>query len=236
VTAVKTKIELVNGAFAELRISGLTSATDAEDIELGLAALEDVMHDVNLSLPFNFEELPDPNTESGLPEFATLAIKLKLAERLAPSYNKSSAIPGLPSAWSRLITRLSQPKYLQPSALMPLGRGNRPYFCSNNYMPAPVNLPSGTIELNINDAAMLPPIDFGDYLQPGEVISSVTDTAEAGVTVLSDAITGDSYNIEVQAGTATGLTRIKLDMVGDMGSKRTRYIYLNIVDGTSANG
>jgi len=232
---VKTKIELVNGAFAELRISGLTSATDAEDIELGLSALEDVMHDVNLSLPFNFEELPDPNTESGLPEFAALAIKLKLAERLAPSYNKSSAIPGLPSAWSRLITRISQPQYLQPSALMPLGRGNRPYFSSNNYMPSPVNLPSGTIELNINDAGMFL-VEFGDYLQPGEVISSVTDTAEAGITVLSDAITGDSYNIEVQAGTSTGLTRIKLAMVGDMGSKRTRYMYFNIVDGTSANG
>ena len=231
---MKTKIELVNGAFAELRISGLTSAVDAEDIELGLSALEDVMHDVNLSLPFNFEELPDPNTESGLPEFATLAIKLKLAERLAPSYNKSSAIPGLPSAWSRLITRISQPQYLQPSALMPLGRGNRQYFCSNNYMPAPVNLPAGTIELNINDAGMFL-VEFGDYLQSGEVISSIVDTAEIGITVLSDSIIGDSYSIEVQAGSSTGLTRIKLVMTGNMGSKRTRYMYFNIVDGTSVN-
>lgn len=232
---MKTKIDLVNGAFAELRISGLTSATDSEDIELGLSALEDVMHDVNLSLPFNFEELPDPNTESGLPEFATLAIKLKLAERLAPSYNKSSAIPGLPSAWSRLITRISQPQYLQPSALMPLGRGNRPYFCSDNYMPSPVNLPSGTIELNIDDAGMFL-VEFGDYLQPGEAISSIVATAEAGITVLSDSITGDSYSLEVQAGSTTGLTRIKLVMTGDLGSARTRYMYFNIVDGTAANG
>lgn len=232
---MKTKIELVNGAFAELRISGLTSATDSEDIELGLSALEDVMHNVNLSLPFNFEELPDPNTESGLPEFATLAIKLKLAERIAPSYNKSSGIPGLASAWSRLITRLSQPKYLQPSNLMPLGRGNRPFITNNNYMPTPVNLPPGTIELNINDAGMFL-VEFGDYLQSGEVISSIVDTAEAGITVLSDSITGDSYSIEVQAGSSTGLTRIKLVMTGDMGSKRTRYMYFNIVDGTSANG
>lgn len=233
---MKTKIELVNGAFAELRISGLTSATDAEDIELGLSALEDVMHDVNLSLPYNFEELPDPNTESGLPEFATLAIKLKLAERLAPSYNKSSAIPGMPSAWSRLITRISQPRYLQPSNLMPLGRGNYGKFDQTNYMPTPVLLPSGTFELNVNDAAILPPIEFGDYLQPGEVISSIVDTAEAGITVLSDSITGDSYSLEVQAGSSTGLTRIKLVMTGDMGSKRTRYVYFNIVDGLSANG
>jgi hypothetical protein len=232
---VKTKIELVNGAFAELRISGLTSAVDPEDIELGLSALEEVMHDVNLPLPFNYEDFPDPNTETGLPEFATVAVKLKLAERLAPSYNKSTAIPGLPAAWSRLITRISQPQYLQPSALMPLGRGNRPYFSSNNYMPTPVNLPAGTIALNVGDAGMFL-VEFGDYLQQGEVISSVTDTAEAGITVLSDAIAGTTYNIEVQAGSSTGLTRIKLAMVGDLGSKRTRYMYFNIVDGTTANG
>lgn len=232
---MKTKIELVNGAFAELRISGLTSATDAEDIELGLGALEDVMHDANLPLPYNFEDLPDPNTESGLPEYSTLAIKLKLAERIAPSYNKPSMIPGLSSAWSRLITRLSQPKYLQPSNLMPLGRGNRPFVTNNNYMPTPVILPAGTIELNINDAGMYQ-VEFGDYLQPGEVISSIVDTAEASITVISDAIAGKTYNIEVSAGSTTGLTRIKLVMTGDMGSARTRYMYFNIVDGLSANG
>lgn len=232
---MKTKIELVNGAFAELRISGLTSATDAEDIELGLSALERIMHSAKLPLPYNFEDIPDPNTESGLPEHAVLAIELKLAQRLAPSYNKPSNIPGLSYEWSQLISRLNQPRYLQPSNLMPLGRGNYGQFDQTNYMPTPVLL-AGTFELNINDAAMLPPIEFGDYLQHGEVISSIVDTAEAGITVLSDSITGDSYSLEVQAGSTTGLTRIKLVMTGDMGSKRTRYVYFNIVDGTSANG
>jgi hypothetical protein len=112
---VKTKIELVNGAFAELRISGLTSATDAEDIELGLSALERIMYSAKLPLPYNFEDIPDPNTESGLPEHAVLAIELKLAQRLAPSYNKPSNIPGLSYEWSQLISRLKQPRYLQPS-------------------------------------------------------------------------------------------------------------------------
>lgn len=232
---MKTKIELVNGAFAELRISGLTSATDAEDIELGLSGLERVMHSAKLPLPYNFEELPDPNTESGLPEYATLAIELKLAQRLAPAYNKSSIIPGLSYEWSQLISRLNQPRYLQPSNLMPIGRGNAGQFDQTNYMPTPVLLPPGTIELNISDAGMFL-VEFGDYLQPGEVISSIVDTAEAGITVLSDAITGDSYSIEVQAGSTSGLTRIKLVMTGDLGSARTRYMYFNIVDGTSANG
>jgi hypothetical protein len=231
---VKTKIELVNGAFTELRISGLTSATDAEDIELGLSALERIMHSAKLPLPYNFEDIPDPNTESGLPEYATLAIELKLAQRLAPSYNKPSNIPGLSYEWSQLISRLNQPRYLQPSNLMPIGRGNS-HFNQANYMPTPVLLPAGTIELNINDVGKYQ-VGFGDYLQSGEVISSIVDTAEAGITVLSDAITGDSYSLEVQAGSTTGLTRIKLVMTGDMGSARTRYMYFNIVDGTSANG
>lgn len=232
---MKTKIELVNGAFAELRISGLTSSTDAEDIELGLNALEDVMHDVNLPLQFNFEDLPDPNTESGLPEFATLAIKLKLAERLAPSYNKPSNITGLSAAWSRLITRISQPTYLQPSNLMPIGRGNSQRFNQTNYMPTPVILPAGTIELNINDAGIFL-VEFGDYLQAGESISSIVSTAESGITVLSEAIIGSTYNIEISAGATKGLTRIKLVMIGDLGSSRTRYMYFNLVDGVSANG
>ena len=232
---MKTKIELVNGAFAELRISGLTSATDAEDIELGLSALERIMHSAKLPLPYNFEDIPDPNTESGLPEHAVLAIELKLAQRLAPSYNKPSNIPGLSYEWSQLISRLNQPRYLQTSNLMPIGRGNSCQFNQTNYMPTPVLLPPGTIELNINDAGMYQ-VEFGDYLQPGEVISSIVDTAEAGITVLSDSITGDSYSLEVQAGSTTGLTRIKLVMTGDMGSARTRYVYFNIVDGLSANG
>lgn len=233
---MKTKIELVNGAFAELRISGLTSATDAEDIELGLSALERIMHSAKLPLPYNFEDIPDPNTESGLPEHAVLAIELKLAQRLAPSYNKPSNIPGLSYEWSQLISRLNQPRYLQPSNLMPLGRGNYGQFNQTNYMPMPVILPPGTIELNVGDSTMLPPIEFGDYLQPGEVISSVVDAAETGITVLSAAITDDSYSLEVQAGSTTGLTRIKLVMTGDIGSARTRYVYFNIVDGLSANG
>jgi hypothetical protein len=232
---LKTKIELVNGAFAELRISGLTSATDPEDIELGLSALERIMHSAKLPLPYNFEDTPDPNTESGLPEYATLAIELKLAQRLAPSYNKPSNIPGLSYEWSQLISRLNQPRYLQPSNLMPLGRGNSGQFDQTNYMPTPVLLPAGTIELNINDVGMYQ-VEFGDYLQPGEVISSIVATAEAGISVLSEATVDTNYGIEVSAGATTGLTRIKLVMTGDLGSNRTRYMYFNIVDGTSANG
>lgn len=60
---MKTKIQLINAAFRELRVSGLTAGPSPEDVEIGLEALEDLMRSQRLPIPYIFEDVPDPNTE-----------------------------------------------------------------------------------------------------------------------------------------------------------------------------
>ena len=86
-----TKIEIVNGAYSEIRISGLTIQPTPRNAELGLAKLEDMMAEyqgVNICVGYNFEELPDANTETMVDKKFNKMMKTNLAIELIAAFNK----------------------------------------------------------------------------------------------------------------------------------------------------
>src|SRR5215217_8735512 len=85
---MKTKIQLVTKAFDELRINGITSKADSEDVILALDSQEEFVSELKFDIGWRFEPDPDPNTMSGIPQLAERAVYMGLAVRLAPRYGK----------------------------------------------------------------------------------------------------------------------------------------------------
>ena len=90
-----TKIDTVNGAYSQMRISGLTVEPTPEDTLLALNRLEDMMAEFygrNVCVNFNFEENPDPNTEHGVDCVHHYMMKTNLATRLCVDFGKDVPI------------------------------------------------------------------------------------------------------------------------------------------------
>lgn len=90
------KGDIVNQAFVNLRISGLTTDASPEDTSLGLQTLEAMMlswTNKGLNLSWNKSEYytnPDPQEESGISDTTYEAAYINLACKLAPVFGKAS--------------------------------------------------------------------------------------------------------------------------------------------------
>lgn len=64
-----TKIDVINDAYAKIRISGLTLDPTPEATTVALGQLESMMAEfeaTSMNLNYQFEEIPDPNTDTGV--------------------------------------------------------------------------------------------------------------------------------------------------------------------------
>ena len=128
-----TKAEIINGAFRQIRISGLTvnprpthTAEAVVDLDRMMAFF---LQAKNLHVNYNFEENPDLNSETNVARAHEDAIIKQLAVRLIPVFNKdvpptlltlaASAMEGSLSINSRYT--LNQ---VQNPSRMPRGSGN----------------------------------------------------------------------------------------------------------------
>ncbi len=140
----KTKIQILNDAFNELRINGITTQPDNEDVRLGIERLEDFMSELTFALGFNFEAIPNPNTYSGIPQYANFAIASNMALRLAPAYGKApeALIRQASASMSALQNKTCRPRRVNYPSRQPLGMGNRRSWVYNQFMPEVVNAPN----------------------------------------------------------------------------------------------
>ena len=66
---VTDKVDIILGAYSQLRISGITRSPTPEDLETALCRLENMAAEwdtVGTSVGYNFEDEPDPNSNSGI--------------------------------------------------------------------------------------------------------------------------------------------------------------------------
>lgn len=85
------KVDIILDAYSQLRISGITVDPTPEDLEVALSRLEDMaaeFHSRNMDGGFNFEDQPDPNSDSGIQRAYKQAYATNLAIRLVPDFNK----------------------------------------------------------------------------------------------------------------------------------------------------
>jgi len=236
----KTKIELLNDCFNELRINGITTQPEGEDIRLGLERLEDFMSELTFSLGYVFEAIPLPNSYSGIPRYANFAIASNMALRLAPAYGKApeSLIRQASASMSALQNKVCRPRRVNYPSRQPLGMGNRrAYRDLYQFMPEIVNAPNdpSTEIMNVGDKSVLQSIDFSQYLQPLETVSTYTTTPSNGVALSSLSVSGASIRFSVQAN-YEGFQTILFSVTGSAGTKVNRTLNFNIVDPTSALG
>jgi len=92
--AIATKAQIINDAYSQIRISGITVNPKGNEIELALNRLEDMMAEFdgrNICVDYNFEELPDPDSSSGIERKFNFMAASNLALRLVPDFGKKSA-------------------------------------------------------------------------------------------------------------------------------------------------
>jgi hypothetical protein len=135
-----TKREFVEQAMAEIGLAVSVFDLQAEDLERGCQRLDTMMAEWNgrgirVGYPMNNPTDVDPDTDTGVPDYANEAIIANLAIRLAPAFGrkvmgetKSSAAQGLISLRARTAT----PPLMQYPSTLPVGAGNKPWRNTNN--------------------------------------------------------------------------------------------------------
>jgi hypothetical protein len=236
---MKTKIQLVSMAFDELRINGITSSADSEDNVLALQSLEQLVSELNIDIGWRFEDQPDPNTMSGIPQYAESAIYMALAVRIAPRYGKDAGLirTQASAAMSALVARVNKPRQVSYPTRMPMGLGNRrQYPYSQQFMPAPDIAPNSinTEVFSVGDSRPIV-LDFTDFLLPEESISSYTLNVTGGLVVTNDEPVGATILLTVTA-RDFGYQLIMITANGDADTVVNRRIDFQVSDPSAIRG
>jgi len=197
------KVDIINKAYSQLRISGLTVQPTPEDLEIALDRLESMAAEWdsrNIKTGYMFEDEPDPNTLAGVKRAYWQAFETNLATRLIPDFNKEAhpmlfkqAASSLSSLSGRvMLERLQEVQYPRRMAR---GSGNtlrynrwarfyRNVFSTIN-QAATISMFIG----DINDFVE----HFDAYLRDGESIDTYSIQVDSGLKLVSDS--NDDFNV-----------------------------------------
>jgi len=203
----KTKGDIVNKAYSWLRISGLTRKPQPNEVENALDVLESMAYELdsrNICTSFNFEDVPDPATESGIDNPFFWAASINLGVRMAPDFGK------VVTTDQRMQANQSMSNWsARASVTNPIGhprrqaRGSGNNFRGPNWIRyykdapnAPISCDTETITRgSINDYTF----SIVDYLQDGETVTSRTTSVTTGLTLLIDDFASPIFSYRAEA-------------------------------------
>ncbi len=237
------KIDAINDAYSQLRISGLTVDPTPEDLEIALDRLEGMASEWaerNICSSYNFEDEPDPNSITNVKRAYKQAYSTNLAIRLMPDFGKQPSIVLMAQA-SQSLSNLSARSAFDRVQEVPyptrMARGsgntlrynrwNRFYRNQGNALNS-----CKTIQMFIGDVNDYVE-HFDAFLNDGEVISAVVTQPDDGLNIDSSSFTDNdfSYRIRVTGtsdGTQNDVRQLTLIMTTDAGRIETRVITFNI--------
>lgn len=202
-----TKIDLINMAFEHLRISGITTQAVPEEIQFALSLLERMaaeLQERNIVLGYNFEDVPDVNSDAGIGLWAANGIETNLAARMAASFGKtiSNELALMArQSMSNLSSRTANVRVTPYPHRQPRGNGNtlrynrwaryyRPQQLAPN-SPSTIRMVSG----EINDYTE----NYQAYLRDQEDISVYTITTTSGLSIVSSSNSDINISYRVEA-------------------------------------
>jgi hypothetical protein len=203
------KVNRINEAYSKLRISGLTVLPSAEDLELALTRLENMMSELsgtrNICLNYNFEDCPDPNSVTNIPNWSKDGISSLLATRLIPDFNKmvpAQLMAQAASSISSISGRVMRDKLrqVQYPDRMPVGSGNYRYprwarFYRQEVLP-PNNCSTNPIKVGETKNYT---ISFSQEMEKGEsIIDFYTDVSD-GLTIDNEVVIGLDIDYSITA-------------------------------------
>jgi len=232
------KGDLINGAYSQMRISGITVNPSPQDIALALRRLEGMANEFyarNVYSGYYLEEDPDVNSPCGLDKKFWYAFECILAVRLVPDFGKGMTpdpvlFKNASAQMSFLYAATANPRQIQYPARQSMGAGNVRWGRRRFYTPVP-EAPN-TCETNrmiigdINDFVE----HFNSYLISPEEIESYTIEADTGLTIVSDSDTSPDIFYRIQAD-AVGVMMVKIVATTDDDRIITRIIYFEVTTG-----
>lgn len=232
------KGEIVLAAYADMRISGLTTDPTPEDMELGLSKLEamasEIEHTRNVCVGYVYEEYPDPNTESGIPFHFKNAFASALIIRLVSAFGKTSTPEQVGQANQAMSAMLSKTITVRPTQYpqrQPRGHGNdlrynRWQHFYRQISLAPISCETQQINQGeINDYSL----DLSEYLSTDETIDSYECEAGSGLSIISESLSAALWAYRVEADESSlALNRVQLTVVTSEGRKQTFTINFNV--------
>lgn len=239
------KIDLINGAYSQMRISGLTVQPSAPENKLALRRLESLANELsarNICMGYNFEDSPDVNSTSGLDVSLWYSVECVLASRLLSDFGKGQQpdpmlLRNMQSGMSFLYSITANPTETQYPSRQPIGSGTslrnnrfRRFYQPQAESPNTCKTKQMVID-NIDDFVE----HFDAYLIDSEIIDSFTIEAETGLTIVSSSNTDQDVLYRIQAvgnaGSKSDLSlNIKIVITTDSGRIETRLIYFDLTD------
>ena len=236
-----TKSDIVNAAFSEIRISGLTNNPTPSQKQAALDSLESIAYEFqsrNICINYNFTENPDLSDLTNTPPFARQALICSLAIRLAASFGKN-----IPDSL-RLQTRQSVSTLSSATAVinmqsyprrMPIGSGNT--FRGRRFQKFYNNYNSTSLcadrEMNVGDID-----DFVEswtsYLDAGESIELVDITTDPNIALIHHSHDLTSVTIRIGALNSNnhiklnGIYSVKISVVTTLGRRDTKMLNIKI--------
>lgn len=242
--AENLKIDFIIGAYAQMRISGLTVEPSNPDLELALERLEDMAAEFfghNIGVGYFFEDVPDPNTPHNVDRKYWHAFKINLAFRLIDAFGKEmpatlarQAHAGLSflTGATALIRQTDQPDRMPRGAGSTL-RYSRWWRFFNPTARVPMDTESVFMKVDDVDDFVEP---FSAYLKEGEDISSFTIEADSGLSIVSSSNTTEDvlYRIKAVGGTTSespdGVFQVKIVATTTDTRVETRIINFQVVN------
>lgn len=241
---MSTKIARINGAYSQMRISGLTVDPTAEDIVIALDRLENMMSELeksrNICLEYNFEEelLVDPNSPTNVDRSYWHMMDTNLAVRLIPDFNKAvpptlfaQASQSVSSASSQVAAQ--NMRQVAPPDRMPIGSGSTLRYNKYQRFNRETEVPPNDCSTN---RMIMDDIDdfeesFESYLDGVETISSFTITVDSGITLVSSANNDPiiSYRIKAVENQTSGIwQQARIVITTSTGRVETRFVNFDI--------
>lgn len=231
------KSDIINKAYSDLKISGLTTNPTPGEVQLALVELESMAGEFrirNMDANYNFEDEPDTATVSNIPRSYLNAYAAMLAARLAANFGKTltpELMAKSNAGCSLLSSGEAQVNPVGYPSRQARGSGNtfrqyrwRRYYSISN--PAPAEDTTNRMVADDIDNFVE---HFDSYLDANEVISSFTINADQGLVINSSSNTDRDVNYNIKAdGSRQGSLRVKIVITTDAGRVETRLVYFDV--------
>jgi hypothetical protein len=230
------KGDIINGAYSQMRISGMTIEPSPSDIETALRRLEGMANEFyarNINTGYYLEDDPDVNSPSGLDKKFWYSFECVLAVRLLSDFGKGmqpdpTLFKNASAQMSFLYAATANPRQVQYPRRQSMGAGNAQ--TSRFYIPVPeapnTCATNRMIVDDINDFIE----HFDSYLISPETVDDYSIDANTGLTIVSDSLTTPDISYRIQAD-AVGVFKVKIIATTSTGRKITRIIYFEVTTG-----
>jgi hypothetical protein len=229
------KIDLVNGAYKLIRISGLTSAAIPEEIEIGIQVADDLAGELLATLNLSWIQpseygTSDPDDFSGLTSQTAGPFKKLLALELVDYFGKvapqslhMNAAKGMRSLEQLLVNVMPT----QNPATLPIGSGNEWDYRTDKFYPESIS-DDGAIYKNTTDIFQYTK-DWAQWLAGVATLVSVTYEFDVGIVLTSESITDTNSTVTVSF-TKVGQFTLCAKATDSNGNAITEKVIYNVLD------